>query len=446
MAKRNQHTAIKKNARGEFVGWITRIGYSTWPNGAERKHTAGHIYMTKYARELYADGVEIDGIPLDRDFDSRALNQTKANTLARHARDSAEAKRMIADHKRAGGVVVGRKLRTVADLIEHVRDKRRRNTKQSRENFERHARALLHFAPAESRLSAITRSTAEQIVRSFERQDDALKCAIRLGLDEADRQADDWSGTTIKNYLTGIKATLAVAVDERAIADNPFKGVDLPDVGEYRDNDAAIPHELAQRLITAALTRKATRRPIRPGSNELWAGALALARGGALRLSEVRRVRRDEINPTGGKGGRALVTVQNVKNRRKRTTRQESSRLVELPDYYSEIVRQTLDATDPIADLFIDTAVIRSANTLKDNKWLPKAAGCSPIPALWQNCRRQRCRELVKVLDINAYCRLVDHSIHTAYKYYLAVDDEQRSAAADIGPATNTPPTLRIAQ
>ena len=353
---------------------------------------------------------------------------------------------MIAEHKRAGGVVAGQKLRTIGDLIECVRDKRRRNTKQSRDNFERHALAILHFTPASTRLSAVTSATAEQIVRSFERQDEALKRAIRASLDDATRKVEDWSGTTIKNYLTGIKATFAVAVEKRAILENPFTGVDLPDVEQYRDNDADIPHELAQRLIAAALTRTAKRRPIRPGSNELWAGALALARGGALRLSEVRRVRRDEIDPTGGKDRRALVTVQNVKNRRKRTTRQESSRVVELPDYYSEIIRQALDATDADAPLFIDTAIIRSANTLKDNKWLPKLAGVDPIPALWQNCRRQRCRELVKAVDINTYCRLVDHSITTAYKYYLAVDDEQRSAAADIGPDTTTAPPLRLAQ
>lgn len=446
MTKRNQHEAIKKRARGEFVGWLTRIGYSTWTDGTERKHTAGHIYLTKYGRALYADGVEIDGIPLDADFDSRALNQAKANTLARHARDSDTAKRMIAEHKRAGGVVAVQKLRTVGDLIECARDKRRRNTKQSRDNFERQALAILHFTPAKTRLSAVTTATAEKIVRSFERQDEALKRAIRASLDDPERKLEDWSGTTIKNYLTGIKATFAVAVEKRAMLESPFKGVDLPDVEEYRDNDADIPHDLAQRLIAAALTRTAKKRPIRPGSNELWAGALALARGGALRLSEVRRVRRDEIDPTGGKGGRALVTVQNVKNRRKRSARRESSRVVELPDYYSAIVRQALDATDPEAPLFIDTAIIRSANTLKDNRWLAVAAGVDPIPALWQNCRRQRCRELVKVLDINAYCRLVDHSIHTAYKYYLAVDEEQRSTAADIGPATTEAPTLRLAQ
>ena len=306
---------------------------------------------------------------------------------------------------------------------------------QSVKSYRRAARYLSAAISPETRLDRITRPMLERFVSRLAAGE------LDSALDPKRSHTGPKSPVTISNIVAAAKAMFrhAVVVD-RLIPENPMAGVSYDATPPEKPECDFIPIEtsLGVTLINAALGRKRRTLPIRPGSNEAWAAAIALALFGGLRASEVRNLRVNRLDLEGKHCGIPGMWVRNAKTFKKARNRPEY-RFVPVGEYLASVIRKALATLGPEDEFVVSRTCIKSKNTISDCGWLFRLAGVAHIPEFWQNCRRSRAQELSRELPLKAHCEILGHTPEVAMRYYLRLEADQLRRAAAIGPAVPTP-------
>ncbi len=206
---------------------------------------------------------------------------------------------------------------------------------------------------------------------------------------------------TIRRRCSLARQFFTFAVDDRLVADNPFRKLRGIGVKANRTRDYFLSPADAAKVLDAC-----------PDSE--WRLIFALARWGGLRTpSETLALRWADVDWTAAK-----ITIRQNKTK---------ERVIPL---FPELRPRLEDCFDPTAEFVISRERFPSANLGVQMARYVTRAGLTPWPKLFQNLRATRETELAEVFPIHVVCEWIGNSQIVAKKHYLQVTEKHFAKAA----------------